>query len=773
MRACDGVVLVVDAVEGVMMQTERLIKRALQERLAITLLINKMDRLILELKLPPRDAYFKILHTIHQVNALIAANVTAVMGEPLKLDPLAGNVCFASSIHGWCFSIESFAEVYCVGYNAQLDRQGAKKHGVDRRQFARRLWGDLYLDPDTRKFVVRPPDSEMPRTFVHFVLEPLYKLYAQVLGEEQGALQATLQQLNIKLRQDEYYLDPKPLLRLVLTRFFGSCAGFVDMVVAHVPSPVDAAAAKVAHIYTGEIENSEVGLAMARCDPLGPLMVNVVKLYSAPDGRTFSAFGRVYSGAVRIGQRVRVLGEAYSAEDEEDMALQEVTAVSIAQGRYCIDVNMAKAGNWVLLEGVDASITKTATVTDAVGAAAAAIFRPLIHDVKAVVKLAVEPLNPSELPKMVEGIRRINKSYPVAGTKVEESGEHVLFGTGELFMDCIMHDLRHMYADMEVKVADPSTAFCETVVETSSLKCFSETPNRRNKLTMIAEPLEDGLANDIETGEVSINWEPKKLGEFFQSKYDWDLLAARSIWAFGPDTTGPNILVDDTLPSEVDKQRLAAVRDSIVQGFQWGCREGPLCDEPIRNTKFKAINNIEQVLDAIVAGEPIHRGGGQIIPTARRVAYSAFLMATPRLMEPIYQVEIQCPADVVSAVYPVLQKRRGHVVQDAPKAGAPFYTIKAFIPVIDSFGFETDLRAYTQGQAFCLQVFDHWSIVPGDPLDRSVVLHPLEPSPPPHLAREFMVKTRRRKGLSEDVAINRYFDDPDLISMLMEYAQAD
>ena len=73
---------------------------------------------------------------------------------------------------------------------------------------------------------------------------------------------------------------------------------------------------------------------------------------------------------------------------------------------------------------------------------------------------------------------------------------------------------------------------------------------------------------------------------------------------------GPNILVDDTLPSEVDKGLLGSVKDSIVQGFQWGVREGPLCEEPIRNCKFK-------ILDAMVANEPIHRGGGQIIPTAR------------------------------------------------------------------------------------------------------------------------------------------------------------
>ena len=200
------------------------------------------------------------------------------------------------------------------------------------------------------------------------------------------------------------------------------------------------------------------------------------------------------------------------------------------------------------------------------------------------------------------------------------------------------------------------------------------------------------------------------MGAFFQEKYEWDLLAARSIWAFGPERQGANILVDDTLSSDVDKGLLNAVKDSIVQasachcpacaplapslrvsalaqeaamrkdgcinstghlqqpcrrvcgwqrrpeaslpaapsrrpgsipmcaqGFQWGTREGPLCDEPIRNVKYKIMN-------AEIAAEPLARGGGQLIPTSRRVCYSAFLMATPRLMEPVYYVEIQTPA---------------------------------------------------------------------------------------------------------------------------------
>jgi len=439
-----------------------------------------------------------------------------------------------------------------------------------------------------------------------------------------------------------------------------------------------------------------------------------------------------------------------------------VTKIWIFEGRYRIEVNRVTAGNWALFEGLDKGITKTATVTNETGTPEACIFRPLNFNTLSTMKVAIEPINPSELPKMLEGLRNINKSYPLATTKVEESGEHIILGTGELYLDCVLHDLRKMYSEIEIKVADPVVKFCETVVETSSLKCFAETPNKKNKLTMIAEPLEAGIAEDIEAGNVRINMGPKAMGDFFQNKYDWDLLAARSVWHFGPDSMGPNILVDDTLPTEVDKDRLESVRESVVQGFQWGSREGPLCDEPIRNVKFK-------ILDANIAEESVHRSRGQVIPTARRVAYSAFLLATPRLMEPIYQVEIQAPADCVSAIYKVLTARRGHVTSSAPKPGTPMYTVMAFIPLIDSFGFETDLRTHTQGQGFCLSTFDHWEIVPGDPLDKSIYLRPLEPAPMESLAREFMVKTRRRKGLSEDVSINKFFDDP----MLLELAKQD
>lgn len=140
------------------------------------------------------------------------------------------------------------------------------------------------------------------------------------------------------------------------------------------------------------------------------------------------------------------------------------------------------AGNLVLLGGVDASITKTATIADASVEDDLYIFRPIKHMTQSVLKIAVEPIAPSELPKMLSGLRSINKSYPLVATKVEESGEHVIIGTGELYLDCVMHDLRRLFSEIEIKVSDPVTRFCETVLETSALKCYADTPNKKSVL---------------------------------------------------------------------------------------------------------------------------------------------------------------------------------------------------------------------------------------------------------------------------------------------------
>ncbi|KAK9448518.1 P-loop containing nucleoside triphosphate hydrolase protein [Limtongia smithiae] len=730
LRLVDGVVLVVDSVEGVMINTRSIIKRALQERLPIVLVVNKIDRLILELRLPPADAYYKLRYCIEQVNKTI--DELAVPGyDTIRLSPELGNVCFASASLGWCFSLSSFSQMYSAIFGS-----------INPADFAARLWGDIYFNSSTRKFTRRGLDASSKRSFVYFILEPLYKLIGHTLGESTENLKATLAKLDIFLKPAQYKLDPKPLLKIVCKEFFGAATGLVDMLLQHIPSPVASAKSKMEYAYTGHLD-TPLGKSLLACNQDGPLVLHITKLYSSSDGSEFYSFGRVFSGTLRPGQQVRVLGEGYSLDDEEDMAHTTITELWIPEAQYKVPVMSVPAGNWVLLVGIDASIVKTATVVSRTMDEDAYIFRPIKHMTQSVLKVAVEPVNPSELPKMLDGLRKVNKSYPLLHTKVEESGEHIVLGTGELYMDCVLHDLRRMYSEIEIKVSDPVTRFCETVVDQSSIKPFAETPNKKNKISIIAEPLDDGLGADIENGTVKIEWPVRKLSQFFQEKYEWDVLASRSTWAFGPEDMGPNVLVDDTLPGEVDKKMLNSVRESIKQGFRWAVREGPLCEEPIRNTKFR-------IMDAVLAPEPIYRGGGQVIPTARRVCYTAVMTGSPRLMEPLYNVYVTGQAEIVPVLYKVLERRRGYVLRDSPIPGTQLVLVEGSIPVIDSFGFETDLRVATQGQALCSLVFEKWQTVPGDPLDREMVVAPLQSASGQALARDFVLKTRRRKGLSEE-----------------------
>lgn len=122
-------------------------------------------------------------------------------------------------------------------------------------------------------------------------------------------------------------------------------------------------------------------------------------------------------------------------------------------------------------------------------------------------------------------------------------------------------------------------------------------------------------------------------------KYDYDVTEARKIWCFGPDGTGPNILVDCTK----GVQYLNEIKDSVVAGFQWASKEGVLSEENLRGVRFN-------IYDVTLHADAIHRGGGQIIPTTRRCLYACLLTAAPRLMEPVYLCEIQVSLDFLKSI---------------------------------------------------------------------------------------------------------------------------
>jgi 116 kDa U5 small nuclear ribonucleoprotein component len=276
-------------------------------------------------------------------------------------------------------------------------------------------------------------------------------------------------------------------------------------------------------------------------------------------------------------------------------------------------------------------------------------------------------------------------------------------------MDQVMHDIRNVFNhELEVRLSEPFIKIAETICDTSSVKAQCETPNGKNKLTMLAKPLEKNVSQHLEmrAGDLlGIESSLEQLG--------WDALSANNVWAFGPQDAGTNVLVDYSLDFEMDKPKVGMVKNSIVQGFKWATREGPLSDEPMKNVSF-------HFLGGLFANEPIYRGGGQIIPTSRRVCYSSFLLGNPRIMEPVNKAEILCPYDCMEVIQGILFKRRAHITHEEPKAGTPHHCVHVEIPVLESFGFETDIRTQTMGQAMVLQQFDHWAVSPGDPLDKNI-----------------------------------------------------
>ncbi|TKY49374.1 Elongation factor 2 [Spatholobus suberectus] len=288
----------------------------------------------------------------------------------------------------------------------------------------------------------------------------------------------------------------------------------------------------------------------------------------------------------------------------------------------------------------------------------------------------------------------------------------------------------------EISISDPIVSFRETLFERSCRTVMSKSPNRHNRLYMEGRPMEAGLAEAIDDQKIGPGVDPKSRSKILSEEFGWDKDLAKKIWCFGPEGKGPNMVVDTCR----GVQHLNEIKDSVVAGFELAAKEGPMADENMRGVCF-------EICDVVLHADAIHRGGGQIIPTARRVFYAAMLTAKPRLLEPVYLVEKQAPEQALGGIYSVLNQKRGHVFEEIQRPGTPLYNVKAYLPVIESFRFNESLRAQTGGQAFPQLVFDHWDMVPSDPL---------EPGTP---AAARVAEIRRKKGLKEQIMPLAEFED--------------
>jgi len=732
LRVTDGALVVVDCVEGVCVQTETVLRQALGERIKPVITVNKLDRAFLELQQPSEDMYTAFVKHVENVNVLVSTYNDDALGDCM-VDPTKGTVAFSAGLHGWAFTLTKFARMY------------AKKFGTDVDKMMQRLWGNNYFAAKEKKWKLNTdqPPAGLERAYCMFCLTPISKIFKNCMDENYDAVTKMLGAVGVTLTKEDLELRQKPLLKRCMQKWLPAHDALLEMLVQHLPSPMMAQKYRADTLYTGPSDDVYCN-AIRNCDSNGPLMMYISKLIPTPDKGRFFAFGRVFSGTVRTGAKVKIMGPNYVQGKKEDLFVKNVQRTILMMGRKTEAVDSVSSGNTCALVGIDQYLVKQGTIADA----EATESHPIItmkYSVSPVVRVAVQPKNPNDLPKLVEGLKRLSKSDPLVQCSMEESGEHIIAGCGELHIEICLKDLAEDFMNgAPIVISDPVVSYRETVTAESSRTCMSKSPNKHNRLYCKAEPMgyaitddQQPLADAIEEGDVKAEMDPKARTRILVDKFGWDKATTQKIWCFGPDGTGPNIVVDVT----VGVQYLNEIKDSVVAGWQWVCKEGPLCDETLRDVRIN-------IMDVTLHADTIHRGGGQIIPTARRVFLAAMMTASPRLQEPVFLVEIQCPENAMGGVYSSLNRKRGTVVEETNRPGTPLYNVKAYLPVSESFGFTGFLRQNTAGQAFPQMVFHHWETVNGDPFpggDEKVI--------------EVVLAARKRKGLKETIPPLSEFED--------------
>jgi len=339
----------------------------------------------------------------------------------------------------------------------------------------------------------------------------------------------------------------------------------------------------------------------------------------------------------------------------------------------------------------------------------------------------VKPKDGKDLPKLVEGLKKLSKSDPLVVCTTEESGEHVIAGCGELHVEICLKDLREEYAQCDFVMSDPVVSYRETVTTESSQTCLAKSPNKHNRLYLVAEPMDDDMCKAIETGTAGPKADPKERTKLLKDEFSWDAAEATKIWAWGPETDGPNLVVDKTQGVSY----LLEIKEHVNSAWQWISKEGPLCEENMRGVRMN-------IMDVTLHTDSIHRGAGQIAPPMRRCSFAALMTGKPTLQEPVFLVEITCPAEAMSGVYNTMNLRRGSVHEINEREGTPLRQVKAYLPVSESFGFVAALRQQTSGQAFPQCIFDHWENMPGDAMQEGKM-------------QDLILASRKRKNLKVEM----------------------
>ncbi len=603
MRALDGCIILVCAVEGIMPQTETVIRQALKERVRPVLFVNKVDRLINELKVTEQEMQQRFIQIIAEVNKRIVANLPEDLRKKWQVKVEDGSVAFGSAFNNWAISAPYM-----------------KKSGIS--------FKDVY---------------------------------------------------NYCKNEDQKTLAKKSPVHEVL----------LDMVITHVPNPLEAQKIRIPVIWKGDLE-SEVGKAMMHCDRQGPTTFMCTKIIIDPHAGEV-AMGRLFSGKVIRGQEMFILGMPNA---------NRVQTVAMSVGADRIAVDEVEAGNIVALSGLKDAISGATCSSDK----DMEPFEKISHYTEPVVTVAIEAKHMKDLPKLVDVLRTVGKADPSIQVQInQETGENLLSGMGELHLEITQYRIVNDHK-VEIKASAPIVVYREAVKGRGG-PFEGKSPNKHNKFYMIVEPLEEAIVEAIKNGEIKVDGkikDPKALAKQL-SDLGMDKEQAKGVVCFKNN----NVFLDTTKGI----QNLHETMELCKQAFDEAMDQGPLANERVAGLKV-------MLVDAKLHEDSIHRGPGQVIPATRSGIYGAMCQAGRSLLEPMQKVYINCPQDMMGDVTRELQGRRSTIEDIHQDHDATVIISKA--PVAEMFGFASAIRGATQGRALWSTENSGFVILPRELQDKVV-----------------------------------------------------
>ena len=462
----------------------------------------------------------------------------------------------------------------------------------------------------------------------------------------------------------------------------------LDMVVEHSPDPVVAQAYRIPRLWQGDLESTD-GKDLIACNPKGKLFFVATKVVVDPQAGEITT-GRLFSGTMRKGE------EVFLNMANVPGRIQQVYVYNGAKKEI---VDNVPAGNIIGVGGLRAAMPGE-TVTSG---GPADSFEEIKHIFDPVVTKAVEAKRPSDLPKLIDVLRQVQKEDPTIKIEInEETGEHLMHGMGELHLEVIENRILKEKG-VEIKTSPPIVVYREAITKKSS-EVEGKSPNKHNKLYFIVEPLEENVAKGIKEGKMPTGRFKKKDTEvisFLRDECGWDTKLAGSVKA---EFNG-NIFVDQTRGIV----HINEIIELLLDMFQDVMKAGPLAKEPCINVKVS-------LMDCTLHEDAIHRGPAQMYPAVREGIRGAMMQAGPVLFEPLQVMRIEVPNDYVGEVSKIVSSKRGQLLEMNQEGDIT--VIIAKLPVAELMGWSNNLRSATGGRGNSSLVDQSFELLPRELQDK-------------------------------------------------------